>query len=155
MPESGRWTEERIAQLLATSDAAVERAVLRILNWRVQTGQQLNTNDPGKGYFSDSNLFLSLTERILTRQAQQVPAGERLSPKQVAFARQRLRKFIPALTEMANKPKPVRESEQVQGRESRQEPRAAPRPEPISLGPDPNAWKTMRVPTVPLELSEV
>lgn len=144
------WTEEQVAEMLGRDARAVERAVARILQWRVETDQQLAEWDRGKSHWSDSNLFVSFAQRILSEKAKEVPSGERLTPKQVELARIRLRKFLPKLTEFANAGRPTAEPKVV-------EPGAVQRTGPIvipSKRKRSEAWKDIRVTLPPLEPSE-
>lgn len=145
------WTAGAIIELLEREPKAVERGVVRILQWRVDTDQQLPQNDVGKSHWSDSNLFVSFSERILVEKEKGTPAGERLTPKQTELARVRLRKFAQVLADMANAPKPVRESKQVQAKQAGTQPILQPAPRKKRS----EAWKDVRVTMEPLEPSEV
>lgn len=107
MPETKRvWTEQEIIDLLARSDKAVERALLRLYERQTSYEQSSeithDANDVGFGAF-DAEIFSSFAKQILR--------GFHLSPKQLEVCRKpfgkknpipRIAKYRKQLLEVAN-----------------------------------------------------
>jgi hypothetical protein len=82
------WTKDDIKQLLATNDAAVLKAMLRIFEYQTFYEQQAeHTQDYNGVGFSgvDGEILSSFTKQFQTRGF--------LSPKQMTIARKRMQKY--------------------------------------------------------------
>lgn len=86
--EGIKWTPDLIKERIETSDLAVKKALLRIWSYQTEAekevGQTRETNGVG---------FNGIDAEILTSFAEQLDKKGWLSPKQIAIARKKLKKY--------------------------------------------------------------
>jgi hypothetical protein len=92
-----KWTKEAIANLIATDNRALERAILAIHARQTADEKQheLTTHLNGKGFRPQDAKFLSSLAGWINVSAK--PQGERLSVKQQEWARKRMTKYASQL----------------------------------------------------------
>lgn len=101
-----RWTVESMQRRLAKDPVAVERALITL--FYQQTQMEVNTEstreDNGVGFnATDAQILTSFTSQILHNRGG-YPDGRRLSPKQMAIATRKIRKYAAQLLRLAGLP---------------------------------------------------
>lgn len=98
-------TNESIKQLLATSNAAVERALVVLLSRQTsdEVASQNTKHRNGRGFSAfDAEILTSFATQIERKLARGMKLGECLSEKQMAIARKRVPSYAGQLAEEAN-----------------------------------------------------
>lgn len=84
------WTKAMILEKLETDSVWVERALVviyqRQTEWETRVDQSITHNDIGFQP-ADARWFSRFARQIIQREAKGVPAGERLSDRQLRYAR--------------------------------------------------------------------
>lgn len=104
------WTREQVLEKLAASDVFVERALLALYDRQTSAEQSAGqtSEDNGVGFNGvDAPILSSFAEWVkrVSRPEGQYAAraeGKRLSDKQRAIARKKLRKYVRQLVDVAN-----------------------------------------------------
>lgn len=91
------WTKEEIKGLLETNDAFVARSVVKI--WQRQTESEKTSKSTNQ---NNGVGFNGLDAEILTSFAEYFIQHGRLSVKQLAIARRKIKKYAKQLTSIAN-----------------------------------------------------
>lgn len=91
------WTKEEIQELLATSDKMVKRSLVKIFEKQTEDEQQSDDTRHNNGVG-----FNGLDARILSSFAKQVIERDSLSPKQMAIARNKMKKYAGQIAKIAN-----------------------------------------------------
>lgn len=84
------YTKEMILEKLRTDARWVERALVvlyeRQTQWEQRVDQTVNRNDIGFQP-ADARYFSSFARQVIAKAQRGIPEGERLTPKQLAYAR--------------------------------------------------------------------
>jgi hypothetical protein len=82
------WTPDLIKERIETSDLAVKKALLRIWSYQTEAEKQVGQTRENNGIG-----FNGVDSEILTSFAEQLDKKKWLSPKQIAIARKKLKKY--------------------------------------------------------------
>jgi hypothetical protein len=89
-PAAKVWTRQDVIDLIATSNVAVEKALVKLYERQTAAEQDdQHTHDRnGRGFGSfDAEILSSFASRVIVRAKQGKPAGERLTPGELGVCR--------------------------------------------------------------------